>query len=189
MKNAIKFFFEFLKSPRQIGAILPSSRWLAREMVSEIFKGTKRRLILEVGPGTGVFTDEILRVMSANDELHIVEYDQNFYQNLCQKYQGIPQIKIFHGCIVEYEPLEKYDFIISGLPLNAFEPEFVDAVFEKFLGIANEGAKISYFEYFFGSLVRKQVARLKKEFYAQYKLRKAKTFRNFPPAKILHHQL
>ena len=98
IQNALKFFFEFVRHPNTVGAILPSSRILSKEIVREIPKdlNAEKRLILEVGPGTGIFTDKIIQRMNPSDELHLVEYDGQFCQKLEEKYRHFPNVHVFH---------------------------------------------------------------------------------------------
>jgi phospholipid N-methyltransferase len=49
------FLKQYIKNPRMIGAVLPSSRNLARKMIEDI-DFEKAECIVEYGPGTGVFT-------------------------------------------------------------------------------------------------------------------------------------
>ena len=49
----------------------------------------------------------------------------------------------------------RYDFIISGLPLNNFTPECVEEVFHVFRQLLKPGGTLSYFEYMFFRSCRK----------------------------------
>lgn len=205
LQNTTKFFLEFVKDPKKVGAILPSSKRLASEIVKEIPKDLKaeKRLILEVGPGTGVFTDKILQRMNPTDELHLVEFDEEFCIKLREKYKHIPRVKIFHASILDHqvEPEKKYDYVISGLPLNAFQSDFVEAVFKKFTEIVRENGKISYFEYIviteikkiFSSSIEKKnldkIMYMKREFYRKHELKKTTVLFNAPLARVLHHHI
>ena len=51
------FFLEYLRHPSTIGAVAPSSRWLARKMI-EAIRFNRCKCIVEYGPGTGAFTNE-----------------------------------------------------------------------------------------------------------------------------------
>jgi len=205
IKEYCGFFLEFIKHPKTVGAILPSSKLLAREIVREIPKdvAAEKRLILEVGPGTGVFTETILQRMNPHDELHLVEFDPVFAMRLESKYKDISNIKVFQGDILEHELQngQKYDFVISGLPLNAFQWEFVSSVFTKFTELTKEGGKISYFEYMgipslkklFSSPEKREnlnkILAMKQDFYRKNKLRSAHVIINAPCARVLHHEL
>ncbi|PRP96638.1 hypothetical protein TUN_33020 [Bacillus sp. M21] len=56
----ITFLSEFIKNPKNTGAIAPSSKILATKMVDTINFETAK-CIVELGPGTGVFTKEIIK--------------------------------------------------------------------------------------------------------------------------------
>ena len=58
----LQFLIQFIKHPRKIGAIAPSGVSLAQKMMEPI-DFTKARCITEYGPGTGSFTDELIREM------------------------------------------------------------------------------------------------------------------------------
>jgi len=67
------FFREFRHHFRTTGAILPSSRFLARALVRHLRGPRAPSRILEVGPGTGSVTCEIARRMLPGDRLDAVE--------------------------------------------------------------------------------------------------------------------
>ena len=57
--ETVIFLSQYITNPRSIGAVLPSSKFLADKMVESIdFK--KAKYIVEYGPGTGVFTNKLL---------------------------------------------------------------------------------------------------------------------------------
>jgi phospholipid N-methyltransferase len=204
IKTAFGFIFEFIKHPTEVGAILPSSRGLAKEIVGEIPKDltAKPRRILEVGPGTGVFTEKIVKRMNPQDELVLVEFDEKFCNELRKKFANTRNVTIIQGDIAQHKPDQKYDFIISGLPLNAFKSDFVGTIFDKFeKDLIKDNGKISYFEYIGVPEVKMLLANtedkenlgkileLKKKFYKKYKLRTGEVYFNAPAARVLHHQM
>src|SRR5260370_5739986 len=77
------FFRESRRHFGNTGSFLPSSRFLARALVSELRKsrgpeGSAPRRILEVGPGTASVTREILQHMHPGDRLDAVELNSRF---------------------------------------------------------------------------------------------------------------
>ena len=52
------FFRQWLKNPLGMAAISPASQQLARQMMSELPRGSRR--VIELGGGTGVFTQALL---------------------------------------------------------------------------------------------------------------------------------
>ena len=81
-----EFFGEFRRHYFTTGSILPSSRSLARALVSPMRRRTAPARILEVGPGTGAVTAEILRQLRPDDRLDIVEINEHFIQVLERRF-------------------------------------------------------------------------------------------------------
>lgn len=202
ISQSANFIFEFVKHPTTVGSILPSSDLLAHRIVAEIPEDlhAAKRCILEVGPGTGAFTDKIIKRMNPADELHLVEFDAKFCQQLRAKYQHIPNVKIFQCSILDFQVEEKkYDFIISGLPLNHFECGFVEKVLKKFELMAKNDCKLSYFEYlvmadlkklFSNTAMRANIDAIVKEksnFYRKHAFKKEMVLINIPAARVVHH--
>ncbi len=202
-KESFDFLVEFLLHSGTVGALLPSSKYLAKEMASElpIDSCAPKRLVLEIGPGTGVFTDRIIKRLNPTDELHLVEFDENFCAQLQEKYRHLSNVKVFHQSILDYSTAErKYDYVFSGLPLNAFPASTVQKIFTKFQELTAEGGSLSYFEYQFIPVIMRlwqdsshrveidSIGAQKKAFYEQHHFRKATVFRNVPPAMVLHHR-
>ena len=72
------FLSEFIKQKKTVGAITPSSKFLMKKMLSKV-DFSKDILIVEIGPGTGVFTQEILSRMTLNSRLISFEINDIFF--------------------------------------------------------------------------------------------------------------
>jgi len=195
--DCAKFFVRFLKEPNSVGALFPSSKALAREIVREIPEKSDQRIrILEIGPGTGAFTKEIVKRMGENATLDLVEFDGNFVKVLQRKHSKASNVTVYHQSILEYSQEEKYDYIISGLPFNSFSVEKVKDVFEKFRELSVEGAKISYFEYpscsritnIFSKRTR-QISEEKERFFESHGTSTRTIWGNLPPARVRYHEV
>lgn len=81
------FLRQYIKNPGNIGAIAPSSRFLARAMVKPVDFNTAS-CIVESGPGKGVFTDELLCRRNRDTILILVEQNRGFYKLLKKKYSN-----------------------------------------------------------------------------------------------------
>jgi len=67
------FIMAFLRNPRQIGALIPSSERLAQAMIADVDPETDS--VLELGPGTGVITQALLEKGLPPEKLWLVEKD------------------------------------------------------------------------------------------------------------------
>ena len=85
-KECGRFFRECRRQFRSTGAVLPSTRFLARALVSELRKPRAPGRILEVGPGTGSVTKEILRHLKPADRFDLVEINARFINLLHERF-------------------------------------------------------------------------------------------------------
>jgi phosphatidylethanolamine/phosphatidyl-N-methylethanolamine N-methyltransferase len=195
------FVFAFFSSPNSIGALFPSSPFLAKAITRQIKRRNDSLRILEVGAGTGAFTKKIAEKLKEDDVFDIIELDTDFCQRLQKKFKNYKNVHIHCLSILDWEPEQPYDFIISGLPFNAFKADFLRAIIEKYKKLIKEGGVISYFEYialakiklfFLRGYEKKQYSKTLSasiDFRNEFEFEKNKVFANLPPAYVHHLQL
>jgi phospholipid N-methyltransferase len=112
------------------------------------------RRILEVGPGTGVVTNEIFLQMGPSDTLTLVELNDRFVAALRERLESDPRwqpharrVQIEHLPVEELGTDKPFDAIVSGLPFNNFEPETIQNIFDRLAQLARPGTTLSFFEY------------------------------------------
>src|SRR5262245_2765982 len=149
-----EFYREFRRQYRNTGSILPSSRALGRALVSELRRRPGPARILEVGPGTGAVTIEILDRLRPGDQFDIVEINSHFVEVLKRRFDEDPpfrrrrgQVRIIHAPVQQVEGKGVYDYMVSGLPLNNFPVPLVEEIFAAFRRLLKPEGVLSYFEY------------------------------------------
>lgn len=156
MSSTWTFVRNFFTRFHHTGAILPSSRGLARAMTGPLALREARSLrVLEVGAGTGVFTREILSKLGPGDSLRIYEINPEFCDLLRREFLPSPRdagpgpvVELVEGDVrAEAAEGAGYDFIVSGLPFNNFEPGFVEEILSLYLRLLLSGGTLSFFEY------------------------------------------
>ena len=152
--GVLAFLSQAIKQTRNTGAVLPSSRLLAKAMTRSLRDAHGPKRLLEVGPGTGPFTREMLATLRSGDELHIVEINPAFAERLNTVLlepfrKKHPQIRIeLHVHPIQSAPLtDRFDYIVCGLPFNNFPPETVRSIFRRLLELLKPGGELAYFEY------------------------------------------
>ncbi|MFC4534773.1 class I SAM-dependent methyltransferase [Sphaerisporangium dianthi] len=120
--DAALFFGQFVKAPGTTGAVAPSSRRLAK-VVSAPVPERGDPVIVELGPGTGVFTEEIQRRLNGRGHHLAIEINPALAARLTERHPGarvivadavnLPRLLAEHG-------LGRADAVISGLPWAAF---------------------------------------------------------------------
>jgi phosphatidylethanolamine/phosphatidyl-N-methylethanolamine N-methyltransferase len=122
----VGFLLEYLKRPRSIGAVAPSSRFLAEKMLAPV-DFSNARTIIELGAGTGVFTTRILDRMRDDATLHAFEINDRFLARL----RGIAdsRLNVLNKPAEQLgEHVRQADAVISALPLMAFPEKTVQRI-------------------------------------------------------------
>src|SRR4051794_34860553 len=120
-----EFLRQFRTRQHDTGSVLPSSPALARALASQVRRAAPPRRLLEVGPGTGAVTEELLRLLRPGDHLDLVEVNDRFVELLRRRFVEEPlfraraaQTRLVHGPLQQLPGAGVYDFLVSGLPLN-----------------------------------------------------------------------
>lgn len=175
-----EFRKQFWSQRNIVGAIAPSSRFLAKKMLQNIdFKNAK--IIIELGPGTGVFTEEIISKMAPDAQLLVFEINDAFYHSLVGKIKD-ERVHLIHDSAEKIEHylshhnLDKADVVVSSLPLAVFSPELRTGIITASKSALHTHGKYIQFQY---SL---QARTLLKKFYKRVNI--SFTPLNFPPAFV-----
>lgn len=147
-----QFLAQFLRRPRSTGAVAPSSSHLAAEMVRGMDLAGAG-LVLEYGPGTGVFTRRIAAEKGVSTRFLSFEINPLFAKNLRAAH---PDWEI-HEAGVETAPervrelgLGQADCIISGLPWAAFTPGEQSRLLDATIRLLKPGGQFATFAYLHG---------------------------------------
>lgn len=204
----LEFFKQFRSRFQTTGAVTPSSRFLANAMTGPLGACRRPVSILEVGPGTGAVTRRIVELLKPDDRLDLVELNEAFAEILQGRFdtdaayrKAAAQSQI-HVCpLQEFSAGRRYDFVISGLPLNNFPADLVQEIFETYFKLLAPGGMLSYFEYMYVRPLRKLVSAreerqrlcaldgIMEAYLTRHRIRRSWVFVNFPPAWVQHLHL
>ena len=153
------FIAKFIKDPASVGAIAPSSQRLAAAMVGRI-DFARARAIVELGPGTGVFSAAVLagirRAGSATRFL-AVERDPEFATALAAK---LGADHVAHGDAAALAELcaargiSAVDYVVSGLPWAAFPAALQDTLMAQVRDVLAPDGGFATFAYLQGLLLQ-----------------------------------
>jgi len=166
--------------PLRVGAIAPSSRRLARLITSEISPASAP--VLELGPGTGVFTRALLGRGLCQEHLILVECDPFFAHLLKHDY---PQARIYQEGVERLRHInllgsERAGAVVSGLPLLSMTMRSRIAILTFAFRHLRPGA--SYYQFTYG--LRCPVPRALLERMGLKAVRMGSTLMNAPPATV-----
>jgi phospholipid N-methyltransferase len=123
LADRVRFLRAFAAHPRQVGAILPTSRHAVRDML-DLGDVPGAGLVVELGAGTGVQTGEILARMGPDARLVALEIDPGLARLLGERFDD-PRLQIVCGSA---EDLAKHldgdlaDVLVCALPFTSLEP-------------------------------------------------------------------
>lgn len=170
----------WVANPLRVGAIAPSSRRLARLITSEITPASAP--VLELGPGTGIFTRALLARGLREDQLILVECDRCFAQLLKRDYPGARVLQNDATKLRGTDLLagERAGAVVSGLPLLSMSMRSRVAILQFAFHQLRPGA--SFYQFTYG--LRCPVPRAVLERFGLRAARMGATLMNAPPATV-----
>jgi len=171
------FLKNFLRNPLRNASVIPSSNKASKAVLSEL-DWNKIKTIVELGPGNGTFTKQILAQCRPGTTLILIELEESYIKLLKNKFGD--KVHVMHDSahnihpILESLGLQKTDLIVSSLP---FLPNPIrDQVNKAILRETESGAAFRFFTY---------MPPIMKLFYKGMPLRKiAFVLENIPPMWI-----
>ncbi len=198
-----RFLKGYVRQPHVVGAVAPSSTALASALCEPFHRYPRPARVLEVGAGTGAITRHLGAILGDRDELDVCEIKPEFADILRRDVLSRPdfasgvssgRVRLVESAVQSLPHEDRYDFVISCLPLNAFELREVREVFTVLRRCLKPGGVLSYFEYMAfrrGSAVfslgrrRKRIRSVSAYLTStikKFQFRRRAVLANFPPA-------
>jgi len=178
--DSFHFFKSWISAPLRVASVTPSSRSLARLMTLEVTAGIGP--VIELGPGTGVFTKALLERGVDEGQLTLIEYGHEFVPMLKQRFPRarilqLDAAKLAQAGIFEERPVGA---VISGLPLLSMPLGKVEHIVEGAFHYLKPGGALYQFTYGPRCPVPKPVV----DRLGLRVTRIGRTLRNIPPATV-----
>jgi phospholipid N-methyltransferase len=165
---SLRFARQFLRHPRQLGTFSESGPALARTMAEQIGESSR---VVELGPGTGPVTREILKRLPSDGHLTCIEINPAFCR--CLEQIGDPRLQVICDDASNFEQyVDHPDCVVSGLPLTLFSKEAK----ERILAISSRCGRYVQLQY--TPVLRREIRR----YFSDVRLKFVA--RNFPPAFV-----
>ena len=149
MKDRAKFLAAFVKRPFDTGSITPSSERLAREMVKGMELG-QAQTVVELGPGTGVFTGLIHGLLAEDACFLCFEINREMADALSRRFPGVRVVNdsvenLDHH--LQAAGRSMVDAAISGLPWAAFSAARQTTLLDATVKALRPGGRFATFAY------------------------------------------
>ena len=147
MNDTLLFWRSWLKNPARVGAVAPSGRALAQLITADLPRSNKP--IIELGPGTGTFTQAMLARGISEERLALVETDPAFAQALRLRFPRARVLTMDAAHLGDLAGLfdEPADAIVSGLPLLSLPADDVAAILRGAFRHLRPGGSMYQFTY------------------------------------------
>ena len=142
--NRMAFLQGFLQRPREVGSIIPSSRFLERRII-RCADVQNAKVIVELGPGTGGTTRALLRAMDPAARLLAVEVNDRFVALL--RAMRDPRLAVYHGSAadigraLEHNGLGSPDLVLSGIPVSTMTREVGTEILRSVYDVLEPGGR------------------------------------------------
>ena len=177
------FLRRWLAHPLKVGALLPSSPFLARLVARQVKLGPDDAVV-EVGAGTGAVTEQLIEAGIPPDRLFVIEIDADMCTYLRRQ---MPQAQVIHGDAGRLSEIipgrwhGKVSTVISGIPMITLPFEAQQRLIRSWFGMLKPGGQLLQYTYSLVSPIPETMLGLKGR-------RRGMTFLNFPPASVFAYE-
>jgi phospholipid N-methyltransferase len=161
-RSGLLFALNFFRHPLMLGSIVPSSRFLIRQLLKPV-DWSQARVIVEYGPGVGVITTEVLRRMRPDALLIAIETNPDFVSYLRDSIKD-ERLHVVEGSAESVdEILRRYgqsnaSYVISGIPFSTIPAPVRERILLKTCEVLKPGG--SFLVYQFSSRVLEDLQRI-----------------------------
>jgi len=149
--DLLLFARNFFRHPRMLGSIIPSSRFLIRQLLQPV-DWAAARVIVEYGPGVGSITAEILQRMRPDAQLIAIETNSDFVKFLRSAFPD-RRLRVMEGSaesvdeILRQQGHEHVDYIISGIPFSTIPAHLRERILLKTFGALAPGGSFLVYQF------------------------------------------
>lgn len=124
---------EFLRAPRMVGSLIPTSSYVIERMLGRVdWAGT--RLFVEYGPGLGTFTRPVLDRLRPDARFIAIDTNARFVDHLRQNIRD-PRFEVVLGSaadvvgiLADHAGGQRADYVLSGLPFSMLPRDVADSI-------------------------------------------------------------
>jgi phosphatidylethanolamine/phosphatidyl-N-methylethanolamine N-methyltransferase len=182
------FFLEFFKSWNKTASVAPSSPFLARALCRPI-DFQRARVIVELGPGTGAITAELLRRMAPDAALYAFDINAALLDHARERFHGDSRfVPILGGAetiraTLGPKGVHHADAVVSSLGLTSMPDELRSSIVDQVAEYLGDSGVYTQYQYPISAVTYKFKERdfLKKYF---HEIKVEHVMLNLPPADV-----
>jgi phosphatidylethanolamine/phosphatidyl-N-methylethanolamine N-methyltransferase len=148
LREHVLLLSRFLRNPRRVGALAPSSRALAHAMVADL--PSNAPVVVELGPGTGAFTGAIVDRLGPEARFLAVDIEPAFVKSICQRWPSVECVLASAEhleALLGERRLDAIDHVISGLPFASLPLAMTRRILDSLARTLRLGGTFTTFQY------------------------------------------
>ena len=140
------FFRSWLRDPFRVGAVAPSSRWLAKLMATDVHASA---CVVELGAGTGTLTTALVESGVRQEDLFLVDQQADFADVLRARFPRANVVQADAATLTrQLGALRgRVDYVISGLPILWFNRDIKAAILSEAFELLKPDGRFQQFTY------------------------------------------
>lgn len=125
--EAASFFGSYLRHPRDVSSIIPTSKTSARSIAGHV-RPSGPCVVVEYGPGVGSVSAAVLKRLGLADRLILIEKTPALAAGLRKHFAGDQRVIVVEGdaldveSIVAAQQVARPQYILSSIPLSLMTP-------------------------------------------------------------------
>lgn len=157
--SGLLFLSAFVRSPRSVGSVAPSSPSLGRVMARQIDL-SRSGVVVELGGGTGAITRSLLDNGVPRESLVVLEREVELHRHLEREFPGV---NVVHGdaldlrAILSGMGIDKVNSVVSCIPMLNLPHEVQHGLYDAAFDVMGEGGEILQYTYGIGCPVSRKV--------------------------------
>ena len=142
------FLRRFVRAPRQVGSVMPSSPFLTKAIISKIV-WEDARCVAELGAGTGVFTRAIVRKLRKDGQVLVFEIDPALKSMIEAEHKGLDVYGDACGLpqIMRDRDIHELDYVVSSLPFAVLPSRITATILDVVGECLKPGGKFIAYQY------------------------------------------
>ena len=149
LKEGELFFRRWLRSPKSMGSVIPSSRFLARAVAGQV-AWRPGQWVVELGGGTGAISEGLIERGIPREKLVVIELDRSLCTFLKERLPGCLVVQGDATRLDEILPrhgVGEVGTVISGLPMVGMPETFQRAIIEQGFKTVRPGGFLLQYSY------------------------------------------
>lgn len=150
LEGTLSYIKNFIQDP-DVAAIAPSSSFLVRRVCKWI-DFDEDNVIVEYGPGNGVFSEYILEHMTPNSTLLLIESNPDFVETLEERTADDPRVAVVEdraehiADILDAHDIDAVDYIVSGIPFSFLDEDVKHELLTQTRDVLSENGKFLVYQ-------------------------------------------